>query len=77
MDRISWDDLLSLIHYKKVGGMHHWRLGRFGGSVYIKRKVATYKPEPIVVAKPDPQAEMADWHYDRERLAERVERFVK
>lgn len=23
--------------YRKVGGLHHWRIGRLGGSFYLKR----------------------------------------
>lgn len=23
--------------YKKVGGLHHWKIGRFGGSFYVKQ----------------------------------------
>jgi hypothetical protein len=26
--------------YHKVGGLHHWRIGRFGGSFYVARKAA-------------------------------------
>lgn len=25
-----------MISYKKVGGLHHWKLGRLGGSFYLK-----------------------------------------
>lgn len=24
--------------YRKVGGLHHWRVGRVGGSLYIARR---------------------------------------
>lgn len=23
--------------YKKVGGLHHWKIGRLGGSFYLKQ----------------------------------------
>lgn len=23
--------------YKKVGGLHHWKIGRFGGSFYVAK----------------------------------------
>lgn len=26
--------------YRKVGGLHHWRAGRFGGSFYASRQLA-------------------------------------
>lgn len=25
-----------MFSYKKVGGLHHWKIGRFGGSFYMK-----------------------------------------
>lgn len=60
-------DIVSLINslgaridvdYKKVGGLHHWRIGRVGGSLYVKKarvaKIVTrYKREPVeTVAAP-------------------------
>ena len=26
--------------YRKVGGLHHWRVGRLGGSFYIAKRRA-------------------------------------
>lgn len=25
------------MNYQKVGGLHFWRVGRFGGSFYVRR----------------------------------------
>lgn len=30
--------------FKKVGGLYHWRLGRLGGSLYLKSATNTRKP---------------------------------
>lgn len=27
----------SMVRYRKIGGLHHWRVGRIGGSVYFRR----------------------------------------
>jgi hypothetical protein len=27
-----------LVCARRVGGLHHWRIGRFGGSFYVARK---------------------------------------
>lgn len=27
--------------YRKVGGLHHWRVGRLGGSFYIAKRAPT------------------------------------
>jgi hypothetical protein len=27
------------LSYRKVGGLHHWRIGRLGGSFYIARRI--------------------------------------
>lgn len=27
-----------MLSFKKVGVMYHWRIGRLGGSIYLKRK---------------------------------------
>ena len=27
-----------LLRTRQVGGLHHWRIGRIGGSFYIRRK---------------------------------------
>lgn len=31
---LNWRNVVA---YRKVGGLHHWRFGRLGGSVYLKR----------------------------------------
>jgi hypothetical protein len=51
------------INYKKVGGMHHWRVGRLGGSVYIKKAA--------------PKVEQLRVDFDRAVLVERMNRFIK
>lgn len=35
--------------YRKVGGLHHWKLGRFGGSFYMTRefRALTVRPLPV------------------------------
>lgn len=45
--------------FKKVGGLYHWRIGRIGGSLYVKKarvaKIVTkYKREvaPVVAVAP-------------------------
>ena len=35
-----WSEMkVGMMSYRKVGGLHHWRVGRVGGSFYIKRAV--------------------------------------
>jgi hypothetical protein len=59
--------------FKKVGGLYHWRIGRVGGSVYIKKarvaKIVTkYKRE--VEAKVDaPVLQLTGPSADRVSLA--------
>lgn len=49
VNRLIWDDQprklartvkspAPCVSWRKVGGLHHWRLGRLGGSFYIARK---------------------------------------
>lgn len=33
--------LACCVHWRKVGGIYHWRLGRFGGCVYYKSFVVS------------------------------------
>lgn len=33
-----------LVSWRKVGGLYHWRIGRIGGSFYIKSVKSTRKP---------------------------------
>lgn len=47
-----------LIEIKRVGGIHFWRLGRLGGSVYLSRraenprKVPTDHQDDLFVERP-------------------------
>lgn len=35
-----WSEMkVGTMTYRKIGGLHHWRIGRLGGSFYIKRAV--------------------------------------
>ena len=53
------------VDYKKVGGLHHWRIGRLGGSVYIKKakvspkRIAPKADDVVLVAEPNP--EVKNW----------------
>lgn len=43
--------------FKKVGGLYHWRIGRIGGSFYMKKKsvakiVTRYKADPTPITAP-------------------------
>lgn len=45
------------VDFKKVGGLYHWRIGRLGGSVYLKKakrvtKIVTPYKREIVRAEP-------------------------
>lgn len=38
-----------MLHYRKVGGLHHWRIGRLGGSFYMKgREARDAKPASLL-----------------------------
>jgi len=53
--------------YKKVGGMHHWRLGRLGGSFYIAKTAK--KP---VKNRPDANAHIEAWFDELDRTADEM-----
>lgn len=65
VDALTTIDLSTIVSHKKVGAMHHWRIGRLGGSLYIKRK-----PAPVQVHKPFEPACTVN-------LEERISKFVK
>lgn len=43
-------DLRSLVSVKRVGVMYHWRVGRIGGSLYVKKAPIKAKPGPWMKA---------------------------
>ena len=43
------------VSYRKVGGLHFVRIGRFGFSFYISRAFACLNPEIVVDAYPRPR----------------------
>lgn len=51
-------DLRSLVSVKRVGVMYHWRVGRIGGSLYVKK--APIKPAKVQVAEPATRALIPD-----------------
>lgn len=40
---------MTLFNYRKVGGLHHWRIGRLGGSFYIARRRSNWTAGPIAI----------------------------
>jgi len=44
---------MSGFSYRKIGGLHHWRIGRFGGSFYVSRRPARRMSEMQIALHSD------------------------